>query len=125
MCKVLIVEDSATQRHEMERGATMGGADEVIAEERWGFIVSELAQLTPDDLVIADYNVPDLPANRTQVLGLLQRARIPFRIVTAYIQDVEKDFRQYAEPKQVNLALQVAGIVQQQRAVNDHQSNKV
>lgn len=112
MCRVVIIEDSRTQRLQMERGAREGGADAVIAEERWGFAMSTLATLTQEDLVIADYDVPDRKDQRHDAIQLLIDAAIPFRIVTARITEVPAYLLKYTVSKAVNLGLQVAEIVQ-------------
>ena len=105
--KVLVIEDSQTQSKMICDAIRETGA-EVVVEETWGYAVSELAKRP--DFVVADWNVPDVESNRIKAINLLERAKIPFRIFTAYANLVPVEFAKYVLNKSSDLKDLLAAI---------------
>ena len=105
--KVLVIEDSQTQSQMICRAIREAG-NEVIVEETWGYAVSELAKRP--DFVVADWNVPDVESNRVKAINLLERAKIPFRIFTAYASQVPSELKKYVLDKATGLGELLAAI---------------
>ena len=105
--KVLVIEDSQTQS-KMICDAIRDTGAEVVVEETWGFAVSELAQRP--DFVVADWNVPDVEANRIKAINVLESLKIPFRIFTAFAGQVPGNLQKYVLDKATGLGELLAAI---------------
>ena len=105
--KVLVIEDSQTQSKIICKAIRDAG-NEVVVEETWGYAVSELAKRP--DFVVADWNVPDVESNRIKAVNLLERAKIPFKIFTAFAGQVPSELKKYVLDKATGLSELLAAI---------------